>query len=273
LKTLYVTDLDGTLLNREDKLSDFTIETINSLISKGMCFSYATARSLSSASIVTAGLTTDIPVIVYNGVFILNAKTGAIISAIRFEEDEKNEVSQYLNSIGIYPLVYAFVNGKERVSWLEGKENEGMFRYINLRSGDKRLRNIIENCDLYNGDAFYFTCIGSRIELLPVYEKFKHDIRYTCTFQQELYREEYWCEIMPRKATKGNAINKLKEIAQCDRIVSFGDAVNDIPMFSISDECYAVNNAVIELKNIATSIIKANDEDGVAHWLEDNFSE
>jgi hydroxymethylpyrimidine pyrophosphatase-like HAD family hydrolase len=40
-----------------------------------MCFSYATARSLSSAAIVTNGLTTNIPVIIYNGTFIVNAYT------------------------------------------------------------------------------------------------------------------------------------------------------------------------------------------------------
>lgn len=51
-------------------------------------------------------------------------------------------------------------------------------------------------------------------------------------------------------------------------MVSFGDAINDIPMFRISDECYAVKNAVEELKKIATGIIDSNDEDGVAKWLE-----
>ena len=52
--------------------------------------------------------------------------------------------------------------------------------------------------------------------------------------------------------------------------MSFGDAVNDIPMFRISDECYAVENAVDELKEIATAVIADNDNDGVARWLEAN---
>jgi hydroxymethylpyrimidine pyrophosphatase-like HAD family hydrolase len=38
-------------------------------------------------------------------------------------------------------------------------------------------------------------------------------------------------------------------------------------MFRISDECYAVENAVDELKKYATGIIRSNDKDGVAHWL------
>ncbi|MCM1416322.1 MAG: HAD family hydrolase, partial [bacterium] len=42
---------------------------------------------------------------------------------------------------------------------------------------------------------------------------------------------------------------------------------NDIPMFEISDECYAVANAAPELKALATDVIASNDEDGVAKWL------
>ncbi|MCI8560178.1 MAG: HAD hydrolase family protein [Dorea sp.] len=72
------------------------------------------------------------------------------------------------------------------------------------------------------------------------------------------------------KATKANAILKLKELWNCDKIVSFGDAVNDIPMFQIFDECYAVENAIGELKDMADGIIGNNDQDGVAVWLKEN---
>ena len=43
-KTLYVSDLDGTLLRRDQTVSPFTAETINTLTARGMLFSYATAR-------------------------------------------------------------------------------------------------------------------------------------------------------------------------------------------------------------------------------------
>jgi len=62
----------------------------------------------------------------------------------------------------------------------------------------------------------------------------------------------------------------LKKFLNCDRIVSFGDGINDISMFKISDECYAVQNAVDEIKFLATEIIESNQNDGVAKWLEFN---
>ena len=142
MKILYVTDLDGTLLKSDDKMSEYTIETINKLIENGMCFSYATARSLSSASVVTKGLTTNIPVIIYNGTFIVNAYIKEKIFSLYFTDEEKEIIISYLNKYPIFPLVYGYINGEERVSWIKTKENDGIKRYINIRKGDKRLRPI-----------------------------------------------------------------------------------------------------------------------------------
>lgn len=267
-KVLYVSDLDGTLLNKNDRINPRSIAIINSLVDKGMQFTYATARSLVSASVVTQGLSTNIPVIAYNGAFIFHPATGEILSRENFSREEMEDAADFIRSHDISPLVYAFIDGVEKVSWIPARENDGIKRYLSLRKGDRRLRPVENNAQLYEGEIFYFTCIGTKDELMPVYEIFSKDGRYRCTIQQELYRPEYFCEIMPAAATKANAIRKLKELRGCDRVISFGDAINDIPMFEISDECYAVENAVEELKAVADGVIDSNENDGVAKWLE-----
>lgn len=269
MKTLYVTDLDGTLLNTRDTISDYSKKTINGLVEKGMLFTYATARSLTSASVVAKGLSTKIPVIAYNGAFIIEPSDGKILSSNFITEKQKEFLKEVFRENNVSPLVYAYVDGVEKVTWRTALENEGIQRYLSLRKGDKRLRPLTENEAerLYDGDSFYYTCIGEKEELQPVYEALKDHEEFHVLFHQELYRPEYWCEILPKKATKANAILKLKKLWNCDKIVSFGDAVNDIPMFEISDECYAVENAVDELKKTATGIIAGNEEDGVAKWL------
>lgn len=271
MKTLYVTDLDGTLLNSHDFINPYSIETINSLVDQGMLFTYATARSLVSASVVAKGLSTQIPVIAYNGAFIFHPATGEILSSEGFGREERDKAVRIMKEQKPCLLVYSFVDGIEKVSWVRSRENEGIRRYLSLRKGDRRLNPLPDEEKLFEGDIFYFTCIGERQELIPIYESFSGDERYTCTFQQELYRPEYWCEIMPRKATKADAVLKLKSLWECDRVVSFGDAVNDLSMFRISDECYAVENAVEELKKAATGVIGSNDGDGVAKWLKEHY--
>ena len=269
MRTLYVTDLDGTLLNSNDQISQYSMEIINGLVAKGMQFTYATARSLVSASVVAKGLSTTIPVIAYNGALIVNPATGEVISSLSFTGEEAARIREVLQEHGANPLVYAYVDGVERVSYVTGRENEGIRRYLEVRKGDRRFRPLEDETLLYQGNIFYFTCIADREELLPLYEIFKRDGRYRCTLQQELYRPEFFLEIMPEKASKAEATKRLKEIWHCGKVVSFGDAVNDIPMFEISDECYAVANGVAELKACATGVIASNDEDGVARWLAD----
>ncbi len=267
MKELYVTDLDGTLLNRQDRVSPFSARVINELVCKGLLFTYATARSLVSASRVTEGLNTNIPVISYNGAFIFQPSTGKILSCEEFTDEERSRVREGLEQHRISPLVYSFIDGAEKVSWIPRYENDGVRRYLASRPGDRRFRAVDDPDSLYQGNIFYYTCIGEKEELQPVYELFSGDSRFRCTLQQELYRPEYWCEIMPAMASKANAILKLKKMWGCGRVISFGDAVNDVPMFEVSDECYAVANAVDELKAVATGVIGNNDEDGVAKWL------
>ena len=270
-KTLYVTDLDGTLLNRQDRINPESITIINETVKKGMLFTYATARSLVSASVVTEGLSTDFPVIIYNGVFIINPSTEEILLEQNFTPEERQRVVEVIEDNNVSPLVYSYVEGIERVSWIVSKENDGIKRYLGSRKRtDRRFRPITTKEELYQGEMFYYTCIGEKEELQPIYDLLSQDVRFRCTLQQELYRPEYWCEIMPAKATKAEAIQQLKKLWNCDRVVSFGDAINDIPMFEISDECYAVENAVDELKEIATGIIDSNENDGVAKWLKEN---
>jgi Cof subfamily protein (haloacid dehalogenase superfamily) len=271
MKTLYISDLDGTLLNNESRLSEYTTKTLNRLIGSGMIFSYATARSLSSALVVTNGLKTNSPLIIYNGTFIINANTKEKLFSLYFDACEKNYIMDLLNKYSIFPLVYKYLDNEEKISWVKGKENEGILNLLKKRTGDKRYMSVKNIEQLYQGKVFYFTCIGSKDELIGIYNELKYNLAYTCVLQQELYRHEYWLQIMHKDATKGNAIKKLKEILKCEKIISFGDAVNDIPMFQISDECYAVENAVEELKKCATGIILSNNDDGVIRWLNENY--
>ena len=271
MKTLYVSDLDETLLNTKGELSEYSVNTINKLIEKGEVFAYATARSLLRASSKTNKLNISNPVILHNGVFIMNTNTKEIVSSCVFSEEEIKTLKNLFNDSNIKPFIYSLINGEEKISYVHNSPvNEYVNNYLETRKGDIRLNPITEIEKLYLGVPYYCLSIGTESELTVIYDKIKNDNRFNCIVQKEPRKEEYYCEIMPKLATKANAILTLKDILNCNKIVSFGDGLNDIPMFEISDECYAVENAVGELKNIATNIIDSNDNDGVAKWLNKN---
>ncbi len=267
MKTLYVTDLDGTLLSRESRLTEETVEKLNLLLNQGLAFTYATARSIMSAGPITQKLHLTLPVITYNGTFVVDPITKETIFSSAFTGEELEFLIGLMEEFQLSPIVYSYIEGTERVSWLKGTENEGMSYYLSNRKRDPRMRGVSSKAALYEGDIFHFTCIGEQEELSPFYERIKEENCCQSVFQQELYREEYWCELMPKDATKASAILKLKEQLGYEKVVVFGDAKNDIPMFFAADEAYAVENAVPELKEAADGVIPSNEKNGVVEWL------
>lgn len=263
-KTLYVSDLDGTLLRSDETVSGLTCDAINELVENGMLFSYATARSYRTASKVTHGLSAEIPLIVYNGAMIVDNTDGSHISVCSFGS-EAHDILTELLAHEVYPIVYSIIDGEEKFSYIPEKCTPGMAQFVASRRGDVR-ENIVSSADeLYRGDIFYFTCIGERERLEGFYDLLRK--KYHCVFQVDMYTNAQWLEIMPREATKANAARRLARQLGCDRLVAFGDGVNDIELFRAADEAYAVENAADELKAAATGIIGSNDSDGVARWL------
>ncbi len=267
-KTLYVSDLDGTLLNGSQRLSEYSHRTVNRLVGEGMIFSYATARSGKTAVVVTAEIDGDFPTVIYNGCFVVKRISGEILYENYFSDEDYTEIYHLMMRYGVSPIVYSFIDGEEKFSYLPNQICVKTKSFIDTRKGDGR-ENPTSCLDLEHIDKpFYFSCITYAENLLPVYNDLKE--RFSCLFHSDIYSGDAWLEIMPQGVNKSRGVMRLKEILGCDRVVAFGDAVNDLPMFKSADECYAVTNADKRLKEIATAVIAANSEDGVAKWLNDN---
>ena len=267
---LYVSDLDGTLLRSNERTSEYTNNVINSLTEKGMIFSYATARSLITAKKVTSGINAKIPVIVYNGAFVMDNRTERILISNYFDGSVEL-VLEDLFANDVYPIVYAHIDGKEKFSFVPKLCSPGMNAFLKSRKGDIRTNVVGAANDLKAGKVFYITCIDEPKKLKPLYEKYKGI--YHCVYQTDIYTNEQWLEIMPANASKSKAIKQLQAFLKCEKLVVFGDGKNDIDMFELADESYAVQNAHEDLKRIAMGIISSNEEDGVAKWLDENFVE
>lgn len=264
-KTLYITDLDGTLLTSGQYVSPKSCEIINRLTAEGMIFSYATARSLITAKKVTAGLEVNVPVIVNNGAFIVDSRSGEKLVKNIFSAGQAEDIYGTLQKFGIEPLVYSVIEGTEKFSYIPQKITRGMRDFLGTRKGDPRHRQLNGEVGMLDGEPFYITCIDDAGSMSEAHEELKK--RYYCVYSRDIYSGDQWLEVLPEKATKANAVLQLKEYCGCEKIVAFGDGINDIPMFEAADECYAVANAAPELKAVADGILESNDEDSVAKFL------
>lgn len=269
MKTLYVSDLDGTLITRGERIPEYSLGVLNELIGRGLSFTYATARSLASAESAVRGLRHTLPVIVYNGALIIEAASRKVLHSVTFRRETEETLVARLDGFGVSPVVHACENDEDRIFWVRGRESEGQLRYLSRRAGDKRLAPVFSERELFRGDAYFFACNGAYEQMKQIHDELEK-IGVYCRIYPEKYRSDYWLEILPEGATKANAVVKLKELFAYDRLVCFGDSANDSEMFDVCDEKYAVENADEWLKGKATGVIGYCEEDGVAKWLAKN---
>ena len=267
-KTLYVTDLDGTLMRGDKSVSERSISIINKLIEEGMNFTVASARSVSSLQHIVKPLDISIPLVVRNGTALAAPGTLEIMEKAVFTKEEVSSIKEILTDLPVYGFTSIWHGGEMEKVFYAGEHSLGIKKYLEEHEGEKGLKIVSDIDELWAGDVGYITMIDDRDVLRPVYEKVKDSSGWEAVFQQDSYDEEYWLEICPENSTKAKAIVRLKEKLGLEKIVVFGDSVNDIPMFQVADEAYAVENALPELKKYATAVIGSNEEDGVAEYLQ-----
>ena len=266
-KTLYVSDLDGTLMHKDLKISDFSVKTINALVGKGVAFTYATARSISSAGTITKDLKLKLPVITRNGAVLADNNTGKIIEKALFTEKEVEMLKEMLPELPKTGFVSCYFGDDMKKVFAGSLHTAELQGYLDYYKDDPSVVTVSDLSEMFMGNPGYVTIIGDKDEIEPLYIRTREYNGWECLFQKDIYRDEYWLEIAPRNSTKAKSILKLKEEYRFDKLVVFGDSVNDIPMFKIADEAYAVSNAVDELQALATGIIGSNEEDAVAVYL------
>ena len=266
-KTLYVSDLDGTLMHKDLKISDFSVRAINAMVEKGVAFTYATARSISSAGTITKDLKLNLPVITRNGAVLADNNTGKIIEKALFTEKEVEMLKDMLPELPRTGFVSCYFGDDMKKVFAGSLHTAELQGYLDYYKDDPSVVTVSALSEMFMGNPGYVTIIGNKVETEPLYLRTREYNGWECLFQKDVYRDEYWLEIAPRNSTKAKSILKLKEEYGFDKLVVFGDSANDITMFKIADEAYAVSNAVDELKALATGIIGSNEEDAVAVYL------
>lgn len=271
MNTLFISDLDGTLLDSQAQVSEYTAGVINSLIEKGMYFAFATARSIYSAKPITASLKINAPCILMNGVSIYELRCGTYLNNEFIPVETSAEIISAFKKYGVKCFMYKIhedvltacyteITSQVMRSFAEVRKNKFNKPFV-------RYGTLEEAAD---EEVVYYTTTGEYEALLPVKTEVDSIAGADCAFYEDTYTNKWYLEIFSSKASKANGIKKLRRDYGFDKVVCFGDNLNDIPMFQESDIRVAVANARNEVKNAADFIAPSNDDDGVARWLYDH---
>ena len=114
-RTLYISDLDGTLLNSNSIVTSHSVENINLLLQKGMLFTIATARTPATVVPLLKQLQLDLPVVLMNGAVLYDIQNKHYIQTNGFTDDSALRYISVLENRDLIPFVYRIENNKLQV--------------------------------------------------------------------------------------------------------------------------------------------------------------
>lgn len=274
MKTLYLTDMDGTLLNNEGIISPKSREIINSLASSGMLFSVATARSIISAKQLLDGVNITAPAVLQSGVVIYDFQKGKTLKCFGLDENAFYRAAEVFTKHGKSPFV-SFFNGQTEnyeITFTDLKLKEHVKFYETRRKNSGLNIHRTEEYRIPKGfTPVFISLCDCREDLEAIKNELEAIDGVGCSFYKDTYTPLWFLEVFSKRASKANGLLIVKELVRADKAVVFGDNLNDMTMFEAADYTCAVKNAVDELKNAADTVIKSNEDDAVAKYLAENF--
>lgn len=265
---LLFTDMDGTLLNGEKKISGKMKAALDKLTDMGHRLILASGRPLANIIQVNRqlGLLYDnMMIIAFNGALIHDCSTGKNVAEYKLENNDIRYFIEEANRWGIH--IHAYTD-QEIICRKINKETDFYVASTELpiRTADD-IPSVLENGS-YKLQMIHLTD-HQRLEDFREHMKAYCGDRILMIFSNPNY-----LEIMPGQAGKGNALNFVKEYLHVPRNHTFaaGDAENDLSMLQAAHTSIAVANATDEVKAVVDLVTdRDNKNDGLLAIIEKYF--
>lgn len=259
-----ISDLDGTLLNSDHAISDYTKSVFKELHEQNYLIIVATGRHHIDAMAIIKSLELPVYLVTSNGARI-HSPQKELLYSFNIESDAVKSVL----SIDIDPEITT-VLFKESV-WQTSKTNK------KLNAFQKDLVYPPEVVDFstlddYSAIKMFFTHENHQ-KLVDLKDKIleNHSDMFSHAFSLPIC-----LEFMDKSVDKSVAIAKIleKEGFSFDEVISFGDGFNDERMLEVAGIGLIMGNAPdnLKIKLPHLEVISTNNEDGVAKYLSNFIS-
>ena len=273
MKTLYVTDLDGTLLMPDVTVSDRTRAILTPLLQRGLPLTAATARTSFSVMPILDGLPFSLPLILQNGAVLHDPVSGRVKEAAVIGAEAFLAAEALIAAHGFNGFVFCEDDGQIVCCYTELTTPHMRKYYAERRvMYGKPFQQVPSQESLAERHPVFMSLHAEKAALDPLHDALSAVPGISLAYYRDVYEPEIWyLEICAEQASKYHGIRRLKELTGAETVVGFGDNLNDLPLFAACDSRIAVWNAAPELKAKADLVIGRNTEDAVAAYLAEHF--
>jgi Cof subfamily protein (haloacid dehalogenase superfamily) len=265
---MIVTDMDGTLLNRDLKISKRNLDAIQKIRDMGIIFCVATGRPDQLVKEYIKPLNMNEPMILYNGSVVGHPFQETRLYEEALDKEDVLEIIKYCNQNDIISMAYT----KEKII---SKPNYRVDFFLERnKTLEPEARSIFE--DIKDADEIASKYKVQKILIIENDQKKYLDLKSKLEAKNKFTiatSQKGFIDINPKGCSKGKALEILAKHydINLENVVVFGDQENDLTMLEEAGISVAMGNAVEKAKEIADYVTLTNNEDGVAVWIEEHI--
>ena len=258
-KVILMSDLDGTLLTDDKRISEKDLNAIEKFRSGGGLFTVATGRGVAMAENVVKKIGVDIPCVIFNGAAVYDFNRREFLWHSSMPDcayDYIRELENEFPDIGIEILRGEAVYVTDY--------NETVKEHLAIEQIEA------VHCSLDKAPK------GDWLKVLIAYppEKIGHVIQYT---HEKCRKEVNWVhsspmyyEMLPEGISKGFGYKKLLSLLGKEDLftVAVGDFGNDYDMVRTADLGVAVANAQEQVKSASKLIVSDNNNSPISQIID-----
>ncbi len=250
-----ISDLDGTLLDNDKKVSKKNIQAIEYFVDNGGRFGVATGRSRADASFFIKDVGLNFYSIYCNGVVLYD------------DIKSQNTKIDYLDNKVLTPFLQKCISEQKYID-IQLHTVDEMFMVSDKNYVDDEFMALHSNCEFIDFDK---VLDKTWVKILFNVNEEQRDwvVKHSQEFVDQKYIERvdsHYCyyEFLPFGSNKGSMLKHMRQyLDKDDKIYVIGDYYNDIEMIKEADYGIAVENAADEVKKIAKFIVASNTDDAI----------
>ncbi|MEW9094383.1 MAG: Cof-type HAD-IIB family hydrolase [Clostridiaceae bacterium] len=261
-------DMDGTLLNESNEVSERNLQAIKKATDNGVQVAITTGRVFVSANYYADIIGVKTPIIASNGAYIRERGSDKVIYKGILGLENCQRVIEMVNKYQLYPHfnTYNTIYTEKLIysSKYYSKANESLpkERRINIEVTPNWYETFLNNsdeilkCIIVDDDM-------EKLKLLKQELKKEKDLEVVSSFRNNV-------EVMRKGVSKGSAVEMLAKHynIKMNEVMCIGDSENDLSMIKVVGLGVAMGNGDEIVKNHADYITNSNNEDGVAKAIE-----
>lgn len=256
---LVISDVDGTLVDKQKQLHQATVEAVGRLRAAGIAFTIISARPMSGMVPLIDRLNLDGPMGAFNGGTIFR-RDHRIVEKHRVPA----EVIDGILALAVDAPVdtWVFADDRWHASTAIGTHVE------HERIASAQQPDVVRDFTRFRDRVDKLTLVSDDRDLLKRLHG-KALARYgdQATIAQS---QTYYLDVTAAAANKGDGVAALAAAFGVDLsdVAVLGDMPNDLPMFTRAGFAIAMGQAPDEVKVAADAVSTSNDQDGVAHAID-----